>query len=636
MSKLYALLIGINAYHPASGVRRLKGCENDVKTIKKVIEEKYSFLNPSIKTLLDSEATRNGIINSFRHQFSENNDITEGDVVLFYFSGHGSFSKTAAEFESFDPEKHDETLVCYDSRLDGKYDLADKEVAVLLSSIKVRAQIILIIDSCHSSSMSRSIEGQHYAFQAKYSPNTNKARMLADYLPEQGSYYANLYSQSGRLSIPRTPHILLSACQRNQLAWERDDQRGLFTATLTEVLEKAAINTSFIELFSRVRNTIIRYTSHQTPTLSHYQFDPQKVFLLNFIKSSNQKLLVEFRDGNWCIDLGAVHGMPTNTNTIQEIRLALYSDLTSTNPNIYLGETFIKDVKLKESFLTLSQEDTRATYQAEIIGKPQTFSIYLDGSDKDKSDFLEVARSLTTPFPPIVTTNKARYILRVDRDRLMIYDNDSHQLVHGREGSGKRAIQYICNIFRKIDKWERIMALDNTTTKLNREAVKLSFFEELSRNQVIEHKEKNLSLCLNNSELIKGVDYRITTQNASDQELYVCLLYLSRKFGIYVHFECQKIPSITNLSYPKPIILDDSHTLAIRDEHTENSTNIFKLIVSTAAFDDFVFHEDSIELGEVAPIEKDLAHRGEITRQKKAEEDWFTHTLSVKLTKRTL
>ena len=51
-----------------------------------------------------------------------------------------------------------ETLVCYDSRADGKdvWDLSDKELSKLIAEVAVNSpHILVIIDSCHSGFSSR-------------------------------------------------------------------------------------------------------------------------------------------------------------------------------------------------------------------------------------------------------------------------------------------------------------------------------------------------------------------------------------------------------------------------------------------------------------------------------------------------
>ena len=56
-------------------------------------------------------------------------------MVVFQYCGHGARWKSAGPFMEFFPDGKDEGLVCYDSRKPGGFDLADKELAILLAEV---------------------------------------------------------------------------------------------------------------------------------------------------------------------------------------------------------------------------------------------------------------------------------------------------------------------------------------------------------------------------------------------------------------------------------------------------------------------------------------------------------------------
>lgn len=56
-------------------------------------------------------------------------------MALFYYSDHGLQENAPPEFWNFEPDRLNETLVCYDSQLPGGWDLADKELAQLWSGM---------------------------------------------------------------------------------------------------------------------------------------------------------------------------------------------------------------------------------------------------------------------------------------------------------------------------------------------------------------------------------------------------------------------------------------------------------------------------------------------------------------------
>lgn len=84
----WALLIGINKYPNLPVQYQLQYADNDVKELKKVLLEQYEFLESNIVTLINEQATYQGIKEKFA-QLSDTNKVNSNDCVLIYFSGHG-------------------------------------------------------------------------------------------------------------------------------------------------------------------------------------------------------------------------------------------------------------------------------------------------------------------------------------------------------------------------------------------------------------------------------------------------------------------------------------------------------------------------------------------------------------------
>jgi uncharacterized caspase-like protein len=148
---VYGLLVGIDDY-PAP-VPPLRGCVNDITAVEQLLRERLAADQKlDTKVLKNAEATRQAVIDGFMHLRNAGPD----DVALFYYSGHGSQERTPPEFWYLEPDRLDETLVCYDSRLADNYDLADKELAKLIAAVAARgAHVLVILDSCHSGSGTR-------------------------------------------------------------------------------------------------------------------------------------------------------------------------------------------------------------------------------------------------------------------------------------------------------------------------------------------------------------------------------------------------------------------------------------------------------------------------------------------------
>ena len=160
MKTIYALLIGIDDYPPP--IPKLGGCVNDIREMRQYLEERVDPGNREleqalkIKALADKEATRDAVIQAFKNHLGQ---AGAEDVALFCYSGHGSQQQAPEQFWHLEPDHLEETLVCYDSRTEGSWDLTDKELAKLITEVSSQgAQVVVLLDCCHSGSGTRAPE----------------------------------------------------------------------------------------------------------------------------------------------------------------------------------------------------------------------------------------------------------------------------------------------------------------------------------------------------------------------------------------------------------------------------------------------------------------------------------------------
>jgi hypothetical protein len=93
----YALLIGINDYYEVRGIKSevsLHGSVNDANSIKDLLINKFGFKSSHIDTIYNAEATRDNIIAGLNKKLKE---CKPGDVMIFYYSGHGVWMKNSDE-----------------------------------------------------------------------------------------------------------------------------------------------------------------------------------------------------------------------------------------------------------------------------------------------------------------------------------------------------------------------------------------------------------------------------------------------------------------------------------------------------------------------------------------------------------
>lgn len=132
-----ALLIGINDYRDWPD---LSGAVNDVREFQQLLR---GF---EIVALTDEAATRDAILRSL-----DGLAVTakRGDVIFFYYAGHGSRVRNSKTDE---PDGYDETLVAADS-----LHVRDKELRRRFNAILDRgARLTIVLDNCHSASGARS------------------------------------------------------------------------------------------------------------------------------------------------------------------------------------------------------------------------------------------------------------------------------------------------------------------------------------------------------------------------------------------------------------------------------------------------------------------------------------------------
>jgi hypothetical protein len=278
--KIYALLVGINRYadapNPKDTLKPLTGCVNDVRAFKEYLEQKSQRdgRKLELKELLDEAATRDAIIRGFREHLCQ---ADSEDTALFYHSGHGSQDIVSPDVRDFLQLGENlnstmlETLVCYDSRTENSYDLADKELAILTAEVsRNQPEIVIILDCCHSGGLFRS---NHHLVE-RCSPQKNVERPLSSFL-FNSEQINDLFpsakldrTQPNWLAQLKREYILLAACRSSQVALEDSDKnRGIFSYFLVDSLQQANSLVSYRDIFNRTNIRLQTAYPQQSPEL---------------------------------------------------------------------------------------------------------------------------------------------------------------------------------------------------------------------------------------------------------------------------------------------------------------------------------------------------------------------------------
>ena len=253
-----ALLVGINSYERfgrpgtvmASGRERihdLEGSVNDIQAVGDLLRARFGFESAHITFLLDTAATRERILAAIRRL---GDAAQPGDVVLFYYAGHGSQRRNSL---SARPTKVDQTIVPVDANA-GVFDVRDKELARLFGALVNKGvALTLIFDSCHSGAITRGIPVAYKERWAALDP-----RDAAD--PE----------------TPPAPEdhgaLVMASAQDYETAGETPDAsgvpHGVFSSAFVSVLRAAAPDEPATRIFQQVKAIMQSQGRAQEPVLA--------------------------------------------------------------------------------------------------------------------------------------------------------------------------------------------------------------------------------------------------------------------------------------------------------------------------------------------------------------------------------
>jgi len=142
MAKGIALLVGIkevdsNQYNGWDGREGCFGCEKDVEIMRRILHP----MGYEIQTLLTREATAQKILGGIRESIAS---LEEGDIFVFYFSGHGGQTLEIKDGSEDERDGLDETLIAYDRRI------IDDELNNLWTQAREGVRLVMVSDSCNS------------------------------------------------------------------------------------------------------------------------------------------------------------------------------------------------------------------------------------------------------------------------------------------------------------------------------------------------------------------------------------------------------------------------------------------------------------------------------------------------------
>lgn len=245
----FALQVAIEHYRWAP---QLRGPRADVRDLRDVLIRRYQFRPGDFRTLVDSQATREGILAAIREHLLDNARRYPGALCVLQFSGHGSRTPDL-DREPWEPDGWDETLVPWDGRDPDEIhrDVVDDEVADLVAELtRHTTRIVLLFDACNAGTMTR---GLHATRRVNGLP---PARSPAE-------------SRSPTRRVDEAAlGIALFSSPPDQPSWVEDiggELRSVFTYHLVRALEGASATTTYAQVLERVARAIRARFGEQIP-----------------------------------------------------------------------------------------------------------------------------------------------------------------------------------------------------------------------------------------------------------------------------------------------------------------------------------------------------------------------------------
>ncbi len=249
-----ALCVGINNY-PGTNMD-LAGCVNDSRDWCELLERR----GYGVDVLCDREATRARIVEALRTVIGQ---ATDGDSIVFTFSGHGSW---LPDDDRDEPDARDEMMCPYDVMRE-QY-LLDDGLHDLFSAKAPGVHIFVIADSCHSGSVSRNASPS-----AGSDDGLLKARFLPPYMFARGNRLLERAIDRARNTPAPTklryPAVLFSGCQDAEFSYDTSFSgrpNGAFTRVAIDALDDPRIATPSA-LHEAIRQKLPSPSLRQTPQL---------------------------------------------------------------------------------------------------------------------------------------------------------------------------------------------------------------------------------------------------------------------------------------------------------------------------------------------------------------------------------
>jgi hypothetical protein len=152
ISRIRAVLVGIDEYENPD-VPPLQGCVNDVALVRSLLKQYFDVPNEDIRVVVNRRATKAAILHRLRAMIACGDP---GDVLVFYYSGHGSQVRDRNGDELTDGL--DEIICPYDMDWDRRTYILDDDLDEIFAELPPEVLLEAFFDCCFWGADARGLE----------------------------------------------------------------------------------------------------------------------------------------------------------------------------------------------------------------------------------------------------------------------------------------------------------------------------------------------------------------------------------------------------------------------------------------------------------------------------------------------
>ena len=441
-----ALLIGIDNYK-AAHVPKLQGAVNDVRLMHALLIGKFGMPPENIKVLKNEEATRQAIIDAIRNDLIAK--ANKDDVVILHFSGHGSQMK---DISGDEVDELDETLVAYDSRTPGVFDISDDEINGLLMQLAQKTKnVTLIFDSCHSGAAARGgntvreIEADRRAPPpaADFAISVRGGEGDADFRPNNSDY------------------VLISGSLAKELSNEalfEGNRHGVLTWYLASALKGAPDRATYRDAMDQVKSEVSTRFPSQHPQIEGPGQD-RVVFGVDKINAKPYVLVEPTKGARARVEAGKVFGV--GNGSILKVYPPRTTTFETTTVVATLKITSVTDLEAEAEVIEGGpiQPQSRALLDAVSFGDT-SIPVFVENRSGPLAE-VKAALAQMQAITLVEDETGARLVVNEQDDKLIVQSGDLELLVPPVRVSETDAVRHITDQIKDIAHWMVVFDLKN-------------------------------------------------------------------------------------------------------------------------------------------------------------------------------